>query len=93
MRGNTAKLLAVLVIAGLAAAFGGCAFACDSGDDHADDVEGSHCTTHCVCHSMNLVPQHPAVVTTNLSRQPYRIFDEQVKLPLFVADIFNPPRV
>jgi hypothetical protein len=76
----------------LAFAFGGCALACDdAADGPRDSVE--HCIAHCVCHNMSLVSQHPAVVPGSLIAQSHRVFDEQVNLPLFVADIFNPPRV
>ncbi|MCG3148339.1 MAG: hypothetical protein PCFJNLEI_01782 [Verrucomicrobiae bacterium] len=91
MRGFAINLTAAAIIAALTGIVGVCNRACDDTDEHADSVEMSHCATHCVCHSYSLPAPVPVVVAPH-TPQFHRLHDEQLDLPVVVADIFNPPK-
>jgi hypothetical protein len=93
MRRAAVSLIAVFTGVMIVLAFGGCACACDDNgaDSHPDGA--SLCIVSCACHGAGLTLANPSFVAPRLDRAVYRLGDEQVKLPLSVADIFNPPRV
>ena len=87
MRRVAVSFIAAFTVIMLTLAFGGCECACD--DDGCTDV----CVVSCACHGVNLTLESSSPVVPRQDRQVYRPADEQVILPLAVADIFNPPKV
>jgi len=91
MRRVAVNFIAAFTVMVLALAFGECA--CD------DEGAGGHtdgpglCLVSCTCHGASLVLENSSPVAPCSDRQSYRSGDEQVHLPLAVADIFNPPKV
>ncbi|MEI6084480.1 MAG: hypothetical protein WCS70_09285 [Verrucomicrobiota bacterium] len=79
--------MAVFTVIVLALAFGGWLCACD--DDGCADV----CVISCACHGVSLTFDSSSPVVFRHEWQVYRPGDEQVILPMAVADIFNPPKV
>jgi hypothetical protein len=92
VRRFTLLTIAAFVLVGLLGAFGCCTFACDEGDDHAGNADAACCVAQCVCHSVSLTSQPPVALVASWTAHSYRWFDERLPLPLFVADIFNPPK-
>lgn len=75
-------LVAILFVLG----FVGCALIC-SADDCCDE------SAPCVCQSLALPVPVALGDGAPLTVNPFVALDERLKLPLFVADIFNPPKV
>ena len=92
MRRAVANLIAVFTVIVLAFAFGGCACAYDDGADGCSDGV-SVCIVSCACHGASLTFESSLPVVPCQDRQAYRPGDEQLILPLAIADIFNPPKV
>lgn len=68
-----------------------CAFDCAAGDD--DHARDTHCATHCICQMAYLPQDVPMIATPATPACPPPLPAGHLRLPLFVADIFNPPKV
>lgn len=82
-------LLAMLIL-GVAS----CLFACDSNDgDHgAGPTADHHCIVHCLCHTAGLPSSVASDARTEFGSQEFIPASESLKLRLFAAEIFNPPK-
>jgi hypothetical protein len=91
MYGRRIKWISLLLLVTLVIGIGTSVLAC-SDDDHPSSTDApAHCVVHCGCHTLAVLPSFTqpvwsAAVCTLL------LADAPIKLPLFAASIFQPPK-
>lgn len=91
--GVSTKTVGVLLLASFLVGWASCAIASFSDDScHHSGQSACECSVHCGCHAPNLIPEADTDGPADFRAQRIAVPSVQVKLPLFAASIFNPPR-
>lgn len=87
-------MMPVFLLATFLYGFAACMFVCTSGnDDHcASAAEADHCIMHCICQTLSLPLVNWAPPVDVFDAGWHLANEQQLKLPLFAASIFNPPK-
>jgi hypothetical protein len=89
--GHSTKLISFLLLMAFVFSMGCCVVAC-ADDDHSPTTDAcQHCVMNCACHPLAVMPSstHP-VWSPSLCY--LALGDAPLKLPLFAASIFQPPK-
>jgi hypothetical protein len=92
MFGRRTKWISVLLLMAFVIGIGTSVLAC-ADDDHSSNPDAAqHCVMHCGCHTWAVTPS-----STNPAWSPplsyWVMSDTPLKLPLFAAAIFQPPKL